>query len=134
MVAHIFYLVAMGFPERTISAWLAMIPALAYGGVMFEVLVVSGRAPVELQAPVTIYMLVISTMLGRALGRTLSKDRDQSAKIFLLGATLFAISDSMIGIRKWLTPIPHASVLIMITYYAGQWGIFRGSAADPRNT
>lgn len=127
LVAHIFYLVAMGFPERTISAWSSMVPTLGYGAMMFGLLVVSGRAPKEMRIPVTLYMLVISTMLGRALGRAFVEKRDNAARIFFAGAILFAISDSLIGIRRWLTPIPHASVWIMATYYAGQWGIFQGS-------
>ncbi len=136
LVAHVFYLGAMGLPGRTTTPWLAMIPALGYGALMFGLLVASGRAPAELRLPVTIYMAVISTMLGRALGRAFLKQHEASARIFLVGAILFAISDSLIGIRRWLTPVPHVSVLIMATYYAGQWGIFRGSdsASGSNNT
>ncbi|XP_064603666.1 lysoplasmalogenase TMEM86A-like isoform X1 [Liolophura sinensis] len=40
-----------------------------------------------------------------------------------LGTVSFLISDSIIGIDKWVTPIPYAEGLIMSTYYLAQYGI-----------
>ena len=38
----------------------------------------------------------------------------------VLGAILFAISDSLIAIRKFARPVPYQHQLIMSTYYAAQ--------------
>ncbi len=129
LVGHVCYVVAMGRPFRHFGAWLAMSPAVMFGGGMYSLLVASGRAPEPLQIPVTVYMLVISTMFGRAMMRAFVEKKDRAAIVFLVGAVLFVISDSLIGINRWVTPVPLARVWIMATYYAGQWGIFSGSKA-----
>lgn len=127
LVAHVFYIIAMGLPGRTPHHWTAMLPAFAFGAGMFVLLVASGRAPEALRIPVTIYSLVISTMFGRAIARAFVEPNDRAARIFLVGAILFVMSDSMIGINRWVVPIPLGRVWIMATYYAGQLLIFFGS-------
>lgn len=127
LVGHIFYIIAMGLPGRTMGVWAAMVPALLFGNGMYQLLVGSGRAPEPLRIPVTIYAAVISTMLGRAIGRAFALPKDRASRIFLAGALLFVLSDSMIGINRWVTPIPLGRVWIMATYYAGQWWIYWSS-------
>lgn len=127
LVGHIFYIIGMGIPRHDVKAWLAMLPALVFGSTMYSLLVGSGRAPKALHIPVTIYMLLISLMFGRALSRAFVEQKDSQSKIFLAGAIFFVTSDSLIGIRRWVYPFPHAAVTIMATYYAAQWLIYRGS-------
>lgn len=43
-----------------------------------------------------------------------------------LGAVLFLISDTLIAINKFISPIPYAQIGIMFLYYLGQWGIGYG--------
>ncbi|MBK9520785.1 MAG: hypothetical protein IPO13_04025 [Rhodocyclaceae bacterium] len=38
----------------------------------------------------------------------------------LLGALLFGFSDSLIGINKFVTPLPGAAYPIILLYWAGQ--------------
>lgn len=45
-----------------------------------------------------------------------------------LGALLFLLSDSLIGADKFLAPVEHRHLLVMGTYYAGQFLIFYGLA------
>ncbi len=45
----------------------------------------------------------------------------------LAGAFLFLISDSLIAIAKFKTPLPHRDVLVWVTYYVGQHLIYAGS-------
>ncbi len=45
----------------------------------------------------------------------------------ILGATLFVISDFIIGINTFVERIPHAHICIMIPYYAGQMLLFAGT-------
>ena len=39
------------------------------------------------------------------------------------GGILFALSDLILGLNKFVSPIPYANMLIMISYYAAQLGI-----------
>lgn len=130
-VAHVFYLVAMGLPKRTMGTFLSKLPALALGGAIWWVLVGSGRAPELLRGPVTAYVAVISIMLGRSIGRAFIDPKDRSARIFFLGAVLFVLSDTLIGVNRWVAPIPLAGVWILATYYTGQFLIFSGSSKAP---
>ncbi|MDC3959622.1 lysoplasmalogenase [Polyangium jinanense] len=127
LVAHLFYIAGMGLPERAVGAWLPMLPALAFGGLMWGILVGAGRAPEALHAPITAYALVISSMLGRALGRAFVEPKDHASRIFCAGAIFFVISDSLIGANRWVFPLPLGPVWILSTYWLGQFLIFRGS-------
>ena len=40
-----------------------------------------------------------------------------------LGATLFMISDGVLGWKKFKEPFPLAEAIILTTYYLGQWMI-----------
>jgi uncharacterized membrane protein YhhN len=122
-VAHLGYLAAMGV--RNVlrpSQAIALLPGLALWGGMFQLL--TPRVPADLFIPVVAYLTVISLMWLRALGRAIEL-RQPAAWILFAGATSFVISDSMIAINRWLTPIPYERVAIMATYYAAQWMIAR---------
>ena len=45
----------------------------------------------------------------------------------IIGATLFVISDFIIGVNLFVERIPHAHMSIMIPYYAGQMLLFVGT-------
>jgi uncharacterized membrane protein YhhN len=79
----------------------------------------------EMLVPVAIYMGAICLMgIGAALYR-------RPSTMLFAGAALFVASDSMIGINRFVTPLPASSYLIMISYYAAQlfivWGVMRSS-------
>ena len=91
------------------------IPVVAYAG--------------NLLVPVTIYMSAIALMgISAALYR-------QPSNILFIGALLFIASDSMIGINRFVSPLPGASYAIMLTYYAAQllilWGVMRAAQNTP---
>jgi uncharacterized membrane protein YhhN len=50
-----------------------------------------------------------------------------------LGAMLFVVADSLIGVNKFVQPFPHAVLVIVTCYFSGQaliaWGLLRASAA-----
>lgn len=130
LVAHGCYLAAMGWSgTRKPAQLLALLPALALWGAMVAVVV--PRAPHELRAPVVVYATVISAMLGRATGRALVTDPSREATVMCVGAWVFALSDSLIAISKWVAPVPHAELAILGTYYAAQALISRGLPAGP---
>ena len=66
-----------------------------------------------------LYCLLISVMVWGALikaHRTLSNHSILGA----VGATMFYTSDLLLTVNKWGRNIPHAQLLIMITYYSAQ--------------
>src|ERR1039457_4679552 len=46
-----------------------------------------------------------------------------------VGAILFLISDSLLAVNKFKTPVPYRDFLVWSTYYAGQYGIAVGFLA-----
>jgi uncharacterized membrane protein YhhN len=74
----------------------------------------------EMRIPVLVYMLAITAMVtGAAL----------AARPLLLfaGALCFAFSDGVIAINKFVTEVPHAGLLIMLSYYLAQWLLWSGA-------
>ena len=79
----------------------------------------------DLRIPVIIYTLVIISMGISALlrrGRTLEK----SFVLIYSGALMFIMSDAMLGINKFLSPLVQSDLLIMATYIAAQFLIIKG--------
>lgn len=77
-----------------------------------------------LAVPVGIYLLGISAMVtGAAL-------TNRSLLVFA-GALCFAVSDTLIGVNKFLAPVPAAGTLIMASYYLAQGLICAGVVRTP---
>ena len=85
-------------------------------GVFAFIKVVPMTPPGIIQIGVSIYCLLILTMLWSAL---LQKD-----KWFALGAILFVISDFILAWNKFVSAIDYASWFIMVPYYGAQWLFF----------
>ncbi len=74
----------------------------------------------QLAVPVACYIGAITLMVAAAI---IGRFR-QSWIVW--GALLFLISDSLIGINKFKTPVPLQEYLVWATYYLGQCGIALG--------
>lgn len=79
----------------------------------------------DLKIPVMIYALVLTLMVLNAIFRY---GRTSSASFWhtLSGAVFFMISDSLLAINKFMDPLPHASLLIMLSYITAQYFIVEG--------
>lgn len=121
LIAHLAYLRAYCSDSRQ-PALPALLLALIAGGAMFAVLASSGLG--ELLIPVTCYATAISLMLWRALARIGHPHlRPRSTWLAAGGATLFVLSDSLIGIDRFVASFDAAPYAIILTYWLGQWGI-----------
>lgn len=101
------WLAACYLPVAAVLAWLVLPEAGA------------------MAVPVTLYMLAITAMVtGAALA-----DRPL---MVLAGALAFAFSDATIAINKFLTPVPQAGLVIMLSYYLAQWLLWRGALREPK--
>lgn len=76
----------------------------------------------KLRIPVLIYISIIACMGISALGR-LEAFQSTPSMLGALGATLFMISDGVLGWNKFKKPFPLAEAIILTTYYLGQWMI-----------
>jgi uncharacterized membrane protein YhhN len=130
LIAHIFYIFSYrqhrfeSHPDELQGVQrirLAFPVILAGTGLVFVLYPVLGA----LKVPVVLYSIVIVVMVLNALfryGRTGAK----SYWMVFIGAVLFMISDSMIAIDKFLSPINEAEFLVMSTYIAAQFLIVEG--------
>ena len=119
MAAHLAYLAMLRQGQPWFAHRRALAAVLTIGGLMFLVLAPTLWPQPVLAGAVLAYVLVISLMCAQALGRA-SVLQDEAARWLALGACLFMLSDSLIAINKFLTPLPLASVWVLSTYFAAQ--------------
>ncbi|WP_277372195.1 lysoplasmalogenase [Pseudomonas sp. AA-38] len=130
LLAHLAYLRAYCSDSRR-PALPPLLLALAAGGTMFAVLASSGLG--ELLIPVACYATAICLMLWRALARLGHPDlQPRSTWLAAGGAALFVLSDSLIGIDRFVVSFDAAPYAIILTYWLGQWGI-TASAFERQN-
>ena len=79
----------------------------------------------DLKIPVIVYASVISIMLLFAFNGFLVWENPGNIYIFI-GAIVFVISDSILAINKFYTPIERSSFFIMLTYLVAQYLIVVG--------
>ena len=79
----------------------------------------------DLKIPVSIYAMVISTMLLFALKGSFNWSKPGNYYI-LMGAVIFVSSDSILAFNKFYKPIFLDSFLIMATYIIAQYLIVKG--------
>ncbi|WP_339487614.1 lysoplasmalogenase [Pseudomonas sp. EL_65y_Pfl2_R95] len=121
LLAHLAYLRAY-LSDCKRPAWAALIIAVIVGGGMFSILASAGLGP--LLIPVMCYATAIGAMLWRALARVnLPGINPNGAWLAAIGAILFVLSDSLIGIERFVTPFSAAPYAIIVTYWLGQWAI-----------
>jgi len=74
----------------------------------------------KLKIPVLVYIIVITGMGITSFGR-LEALQTFPTLIGAIGASLFMISDGVLGWNKFKNPFHLAEGIILITYYSGQW-------------
>jgi len=132
LVAHLVYIsvfvrnrsrtIPLGAP-RLLAALLVLLYSIAVSSALLPTLG-------NLVVPVAIYMCAITAMVLSAI---LARFPNPWVAV---GAILFLISDSLLAVNKFKTPIPYRDFLVWSTYYAGQYGIAIGflgaKAKSPR--
>jgi uncharacterized membrane protein YhhN len=79
----------------------------------------------DLKIPVIVYATVISTMLLFAFNGFLIWGKPGNQYVFV-GAIVFVVSDSILAINKFYSPIERSSFFIMFTYLMAQYLIVVG--------
>jgi uncharacterized membrane protein YhhN len=122
LLAHITYTVLFvrNFPRPFTAGPAQIIPAalvLAYSIAICAWLFPSLGS---LQLPVAIYMCAITAMAITAILARFA------LSWVAIGAILFVISDSLLAINKFKTPVPYRDILVWSTYYIAQYAITNG--------
>ena len=86
------------------------------------------RVPIAAYSGILTTMFATSTLLNRSM-------RASARRRILAGSSLFLISDSLLGIQKFLRrrPSPALESAVMGTYTLGQWLIAEGAAAASKD-
>ncbi|KFN48820.1 lysoplasmalogenase [Arenimonas composti] len=127
LVNQIAFLVAFatlgsGRPWRLARA----LPAVAYS-LLLAVWLVPKAGP--LMPPVAIYLACLLAMVVMACRV------EPAPRLLWLGAMLFLLADSLIGVNKFAAPFPHAVLVIVTLYFSGQTlialGLVRWARREP---
>lgn len=120
LAAHLFYLRAFTADTRLFARPLALALLAGVGGLVLAFLW-SGLAP-GLRVPVLAYVAVLVAMAAQAAARW-RVHPGARAGMAAAGGLLFVVSDSLLAIDRFRTPIAAAPLWVLGTYWAAQWGI-----------
>jgi len=118
LVAHGFYIILFRQGQAWFPSQRALLAVFAVGAGMYGVIWGGLHDPV-LKIAVAAYVTVISLMASQAIGRATVLG-DARARQVALGACIFMVSDALIAINKFVTPVELSSLWILATYYAAQ--------------
>ena len=118
LVAHVFYIALFRQGQGWFPSKRALVGVLAVGAAMYSIVWGGLHDPV-LKVAVAAYVGVISLMAAQAIGRTTTTG-DAASRWVAMGACVFMVSDSLIAINKFVTPVALSSLWILATYYAAQ--------------
>jgi uncharacterized membrane protein YhhN len=126
LVAQLIYMVAFFItPGRNILFFkkiYLIVPVALYG---WGILSLLSDGLGDMKLPVTVYTVVILSMLLAAINRKKKVNR-QSYLLVFAGAILFVLSDSMIAINRFTQPFELARIAIMSSYITAQFLIAVG--------
>jgi uncharacterized membrane protein YhhN len=126
LVAQVFYIVFfhnIRMREYIRGNALLLLLVIVYYSVLINVL-----APYlgNMKLPVRIYGVVLSFMVMLAMHTMLGKNK-KAALWMTMGAILFVVSDSLLGVNKFFSGFNNAGVVIMLTYGLAQLFITEGA-------
>lgn len=126
LVAHLCFLRALCGDSRFATPPWPLLACVAYGGLNLWAL--WPTLPDALHVPVVVYVLVLATMGGQAVGRAVRHARDAlavPAPWAAAGALLFMLSDTLLAWNRFRVGIPLATLWVLATYYAALWCLAR---------
>jgi uncharacterized membrane protein YhhN len=122
LIAHVLYVIAFAQNFEFTMGRLPLIALWAVFAIGMAVILYPKLG--DMRIPVFLYVAVILSMVSFATAW-----QGPKLTMLVIGAVLFMLSDSMIAVDKFLTPIAWSRYFIMATYYAGQFLICRAFIA-----
>ena len=128
LFAHVLYIAYLTGIRSDRPSYLKSRPLmlLVVAVFVFELLYILWPKLGGMRIPVTVYAVVIGTMLGCALWQY-GRLENRTAWAFIAGAVLFVTSDSLLAINRFSHPLPSGGILVMATYCLAQFMLVRGS-------
>jgi len=123
LIAHLFYIAALIRRPALVRARIPILAAIVTYGCVMGFLLLPRLG--DMLVPVTVYLVII---LGMGISASLGTENHA---LVIVGACFFIVSDSLIAINRFLTPVPFSGYLVMGTYYAAQLFITTGAARRP---
>jgi uncharacterized membrane protein YhhN len=125
LLTHVAYLIAFTrdakFPAR-VTVWIAyLIIAALCCAFLFPTL------PSALRILAPLYALFLSTMAAQAMGRSLILKTNLSQRA-AIGALFFLLSDLLLAFHRFRAALLYATLVILVSYYIGQWLIASSTA------
>jgi uncharacterized membrane protein YhhN len=124
LLAHLAYIRLFGRGVPWFADRRALAATLGVGGAMYAFLW-TGGLPAALRLPVAAYVVVIALMAAQAIGRARTLGGSPAWTV-AAGAALFMVSDSLLAINRFVSPLPLAQLGVLSTYYAAQCLIVGG--------
>lgn len=134
LLAHVFYIIYFsktGKGKKGILQlhWMMGIPVLVY--ILIFLWQLYPFLDV-LKIPVTVYGITIGTMLLMAIN-TRRKLKNDVSFLFVIGALLFVISDSLLAVNLFALSHIVLSLCVMLTYVTAQYMIVKGALLHEQN-
>jgi len=128
LAAHIFYIVFFAKTKSDQKSFFKLRPIMliAVMAYLVEFMYILWPTLGGMKIPVLFYGLTISTMLSAAMWQY-QKLENKTALYFIIGATLFVTSDSLLALNRFKEPFDMAGVSIMSTYILAQLFIVMGA-------
>ena len=123
LIAHLLYIDLFRHGVKLFPRPAALLLTLGIGAAAYAFLW-QGGLPANLRLPVGAYVVVIAAMTAQALGRA-SVLGDTDARAVAVGACFFMLSDTLLAINRFVTPLPLAAVWVLGSYYIAQYLIAR---------
>ncbi len=129
LLAHLAYTGRL----RQDAPWLASRPALwsvAVVGLAVYAVLWQGGLPVDLRAPVAVYVCALGLMAAQAMGRAQVLG-DRAAWMVACGAACFMLSDGLLAFHRFVTPLPASDLWVLGSYGAAQCLLVMGLLRTP---
>ncbi|MDO8904437.1 lysoplasmalogenase family protein [Hydrogenophaga sp.] len=123
LLAHLAYIALFRQDTPWFPSQRALVATLGIGAAMYAFLW-QGGLPTALRVPVAVYVAVIAIMAAQAIGRA-TVLRSGAAVGVALGAGFFMLSDALLAVNRFVSPLPMAQVWVLTTYYVAQILIVR---------
>ncbi len=117
LIAHLIYIYAFRPQQKKAANRLVLIPLFIYGLLIYFFLAPNLG---DMKIPVGAYVIVILIMAWQAWKQWEHNQTDW-AKLALIGAIIFVISDTILAINKFSQPFTAARLLTLTTYFSAQW-------------
>ncbi|KAI8899765.1 YhhN-like protein [Globomyces pollinis-pini] len=120
LVAHLYYVAGLNHSstKKSKSSWSDWFtPIATYCGVYSAIsYFILPSTPSELKIPVFLYGTAIASMIWKAIDGSLATGHIEG----VLGALVFGVSDFILAYSKFVGPIKHGHMMVMVTYYLAQ--------------